>query len=1353
MVGGAPRSRSRGRREVQTERRSRRSPEANRPEVEPDYSYYDSYSEEERDRKERNTEEKGASAKSRARPRSTSADRRRQEKATPAVKEEVQEKQSERPRSEKRVRGVVESKVEAGTEEDKKRSKEQYLRSLEERQQAEKQPIRLEERDRSSRPPTISSGQALWRWKEKEEEEKEEWEEEKEKVKEVTTESSGRRRPRRKQQWKFIISKQFIREFGKFREREQWISAAFETEVRPTSRVGSRTPDWPSRSPTIRTSGSWDDWRIHPSRNQNGELLSPDDQVDRDPNQSRRPRIVFAGKLAGFAPTGGAEQIRRRNVCSISSAATGEPQPVFCGSSTPGDLHSRGVDSGWSSSHSSRQEARKSGRSCQGLAAEQGSRRQPQQQRLGPKWSLGSQWRRHAWRALQRKRKERKVKEQGRRRKDLLSMERHRSLGVEQAKHSEQRGEQREGGYKVEEVSQVFQKQSALPLLEGRSLRKLGIGLWNEFLRSDCPDKTSDLFCMDAADSQWLEKMCQSVRAFRERRELFPLPSIWGERLKSLGVFEMNFSEVRDFSDVDEIAVCCWSELSIVFLNYMYGRFLGVRVNKPTRAQEDLLRSLENGVVRLLRDDCDIAWTERDIEEDFKKKTLSYTGEEIAKAESLSIERVIAALPPEEHGGKIAVQTWLSGKSRWYLENPHECLMPDVGQVLPKLQAKVHIRSGDEKGLAALLVKRGICTWVHDREVLRYRGQKVLNGMFGVQKSVKVASGETALRCIMNLIPSNSVLREIEGRVCGLPSITQWINVHLDTGEELRLYQNDMVSAFYLFALPETWAPLLCFNLSFESSEIDGMATKESGRYYLACRVLPMGWTSAVGVMQQIAEEVLLRNGLPPAEQVKRDSAIPKWMIETLEEAERTNSCWWQVYLDNYAGAEKTCDGLPGLGMKRQEEVEKAWTAAGIISSEKKKVSCADGAVELGAFVGGKGQWIGASAERLLKTIKASLWLLRKKRKMSSKQWQMVLGRWVFCYQFRRPCMSLFEQAWEVSAKNSRKSSVIREARRELLMACFSAGVCHTWLGARIDDQTTCSDASMTGGAVAVGKQLTVEGSNFLKSLEPQFKAHSIPVYVVSLFNGIGGSLRCYDVAGTTVKGALLVDIHKPGNRICSRRWPFADIWEDIRTLKKSFLESIIMKCEPVEEIHVWAGFPCVDLSSAKANRANLAGRQSSLIHEAIRIIRELEELFPNVKVHYVVENVASMDCSARDEISYMLGVEPYKLDPSAQVPMNRPRFCWTSITIFETEEVHLKPCEGYTEIQVQGTWPLSSQWLAEDCWQTDPTVVYPTCMKAIKRAAPPPRPAGIDRTDAEARGRWMEDNYRYPPINTKSSI
>ena len=157
--GGAPRSRSRGRREAQAVRTTKRSPEPDRPEVEADYSYYDSYSDEERDREERSIEEKGVSAKSRARPRSTSAERRRRAKATPAVKEEIQERQPEGPRSDKRIKGIVESKVEAGTEEDKKRSKEQYLRSLEERQQSDKQRIRLEERDRSSRAPTISSGQ------------------------------------------------------------------------------------------------------------------------------------------------------------------------------------------------------------------------------------------------------------------------------------------------------------------------------------------------------------------------------------------------------------------------------------------------------------------------------------------------------------------------------------------------------------------------------------------------------------------------------------------------------------------------------------------------------------------------------------------------------------------------------------------------------------------------------------------------------------------------------------------------------------------------------------------------------------------------------------------------------------------------------------------------------------------------------------------------------------------------------------------------------------------------------------------------------------------------------------------
>ena len=50
-----------------------------------------------------------------------------------------------------------------------------------------------------------------------------------------------------------------------------------------------------------------------------------------------------------------------------------------------------------------------------------------------------------------------------------------------------------------------------------------------------------------------------------------------------------------------------------------------------------------------------------------------------------------------------------------------------------------------------------------------------------------------------------------------------------------------------------------------------------------------------------------------------------------------------------------------------------------------------------------------------------------------------------------------------------------------------------------------------------------------------------------------------------------------------------------------------------------------------------------------------------HVDIKPVVENVASMDRSATEEISAALGTIPYRLDCMNAVPMRRPRYCWTS--------------------------------------------------------------------------------------------
>ena len=77
----------------------------------------------------------------------------------------------------------------------------------------------------------------------------------------------------------------------------------------------------------------------------------------------------------------------------------------------------------------------------------------------------------------------------------------------------------------------------------------------------------------------------------------------------------------------------------------------------------------------------------------------------------MSLEQVIAALPPKQNGASIDVLDLVSGTTRAFLGDPKRMLVEDVGQKLPKLQGRIHIEKGDDNAIAAVLVARGICVW------------------------------------------------------------------------------------------------------------------------------------------------------------------------------------------------------------------------------------------------------------------------------------------------------------------------------------------------------------------------------------------------------------------------------------------------------------------------------------------------------------------------------------------------------------------------------------------------------------------------------------------------------------------
>ncbi len=422
-----------------------------------------------------------------------------------------------------------------------------------------------------------------------------------------------------------------------------------------------------------------------------------------------------------------------------------------------------------------------------------------------------------------------------------------------------------------------------------------------------------------------------------------------------------------------------------------------------------------------------------------------------------------------------------------------------------------------------------------------------------------------------------------------------------------------------------------------------------------------------------------------------------------------------------------------------------------MMSSAKKRKRAEVRAQELGGHLDGKAQTLSASPERLLRLAQATIWLIGSAH-MSKKLTQVVAGRWIYVFQFRRPAMAFLESVWQFITQSGIDQQLAAQAKRELWHCVLSIPTLIGHLGAKITDVIAASDASNRGGAVGIARTLTSAGEDFVRMMVSQLRPIKINVLVISLFNGIGGAFRCYDVLGLIPVHMVAFDIHGPAQRVTSRRWPRAELCGDVKLLDESMILRWMTEYPEIEEIHLWAGFPCVDLSSANSLGKGLEGKQSSLFYQIPRIKNLLKKEVPaHVVVRTAIENVASMPKKECERISEQLETRPCHLDCVEAVPMRRPRLCWCSEKVgYNVEGVSVKRTEYWDEIHATADYPLLSSWLSDGVtWPGFRAgFVLPTAMKAIKRVKPPPDPAGLDRCNSDAVARWASDDYRFPPYH-----
>ena len=831
-------------------------------------------------------------------------------------------------------------------------------------------------------------------------------------------------------------------------------------------------------------------------------------------------------------------------------------------------------------------------------------------------------------------------------------------------------------------------------------------------------------------------------------KSLFPFPHVWN-RLEGKvrgtmfeDCFRTSFWTEEDYLDA-------WSLCSLKFCQLLHGGAVGFGSGRAKKVHWECLRTVHHRVENILMEaPKKVSWGVAEIKRDLDSRDIGYGGEEVGKVEQLSAEQIRPSLPPLGKGGSIRLVDWVSPSTRRLLESPELLEVSDSGQEVPRLQGRVHIKPGEKVEVAKLLVEHGICVWRREKEVLRFRGCPVKNGLFGVVKPGRAIAGKETLRVIMNLIPSNAIHKVIQASVHRLPSISQWTSIFLGPNEHLEISQADITSAFYLFELPSVWHTRLAFNIDMKGREL-GEGFESEVTYTLCAKVLPMGWSSAVGIMEEAAEQLLRDVGLPDAQCVNRVKLLPEGFVRKMREGDVGSSPFWHIYLDNFASGQRMQRRVArSAGGDLHLEAERGWNERGVLTAPKKSVHRASVTTELGGYIQGEKGWLGPDPDRLVRTLKLSLWLSFRAN-IRRKSLQICIGRWMHICQFRRASMSHFAGVWEFITMVRKKKEW--QSRWELLSICLASCLLHTDLRAQPSAQVTASDASMKAGAVGLATGVSELGKDFLLfDCDESRQGRIVPVLLISLFDGIGGAIRSYNLAGARPKMYVSVELHRPARRVIARRWPEAVSFEDVTKVNDDVILEWLAKAGSIEEIHIWGGFPCKDLSGAKAGRENLAGAHSSLFYQLKRIWLDVQRLCGDLIAHLFAENVCSMDASARDLISSELGFYPYRVDSDQIVPLNRPRFVWTDVVLTEDDTVWTTWKEGFWQVNFACNPLLDECWIDEGWLQWNPGIVYPTCMRAIVRDRPPPRPVGFHRCQEHELLRWRQDRFRFPPYHYK---
>lgn len=237
----------------------------------------------------------------------------------------------------------------------------------------------------------------------------------------------------------------------------------------------------------------------------------------------------------------------------------------------------------------------------------------------------------------------------------------------------------------------------------------------------------------------------------------------------------------------------------------------------------------------------------------------------------------------------------------------------------------------------------------------------------------------------------------------------------------------------------------------------------QEGTTLVGITVLPMGWSSAVAIMQCAHRQLALRSemkmgaGLLEKAEIRKDAIFP-----ALEDTPA-----WTIYLDDTTIIEKVAKGvsaaLEGKPAEEQSKLRKVYEWWGIPTNASKALERVRTAERLCALIDGEKGLLRVTTKRCLDLMSLGAWL-RRQGSFPTTALQIYASKAVHILQFRRCLFSALQEVFvEVSQNPVEVRGKVPLFDEMMLLECLLPVVC-TDLKAQIDPVVTASDACETGG-------------------------------------------------------------------------------------------------------------------------------------------------------------------------------------------------------------------------------------------------------------------------------------------------